>query len=327
MIHAGLIGCGNIAKKYATIINEVNGIKITKIYDLDQKKCEEIQKMIPNVKIAKNESDLLDNIDALIIATPPKNHFQIAKKATSKKIDLFIEKPITLDYSETKKLVELCKKNSLVLNVNFQYRFSNIFYELQKAIKKNIFGEIIFVNFKINWLRDNNYYSGWRGNKQISGGGVIINQAIHFIDFAIAQFGLPQSIYCIEKNINKRINVEDVAFITLNYKKGPIIYFRASTCTFPDMHDEIDISGTKGDLRLSQINVGGIINRKTFKKDNNLFKFSPDSTSLVNNKKALQNFVKTVKLRQNNFDEILKTMLVIDKIYLSSKKQQKVLLK
>ena len=127
-------------------------------------------------------------------------------------------------------------------------------------------------------------------------------------------------IYCKTKQTKfKQINVEDTAFILLEYKNGPFVYFRLSTGTYPDLHDELEISGSNGGIVIESINEGGRVTFKQFLKPTNLFNFEPYKNKLINNKLTLQEFVNGIKNNKNNFEEILNTMKIIDKIYLSSK--------
>lgn len=321
MIKLGLIGCGQIAEKYVTIFNEIKNAKITHVYDIDNTRANMIGQKL-NAIVTRSIPELLAVVDALIIATPPATHIKIALLAAKKGKHLYIEKPIATNLKDTKKIIDACKKNKCRLQVNFQYRQSRIFKALKNNDLTKVFGKIVFVNFKMNWLRDESYYAGWRGSKKQAGGGVIINQAIHFIDFTIQWLGKPKRVYCATK-INKftKTNVEDTALLVFEYANEVIVYFRLSTCTYPDLHDELEISGTNGELLVSNINLGGKVLMKQFKEDAHIFDFMPYKTNIENNLLALQSFVTTINKNTTDYKAITNTMEIIESLYKSSKKK------
>ncbi|MFA5931383.1 MAG: Gfo/Idh/MocA family oxidoreductase [archaeon] len=321
MINFGLVGCGQIAEKYVTILSKIKNAQITQVYDIDNTRANLIGNKL-NAVVAKSVPEMLNFVDALIIATPPATHTKIALLTAKKGKHLYIEKPITTNLKDTKRIINACKRNKCRLQVNFQYRQSRIFKALKNNDLTKVFGKIVFVNFKMNWLRDESYYTGWRGSKKQAGGGVIINQAIHFIDFTIQWLGKPKRVYCVTK-INKftKTNVEDTALVVFEYANGTIVYFRLSTCTYPDLHDELEISGTNGELLVSNINLGGKVLMKQFKEDTHIFDFAPYETNIENNLRAFQSFVTTINNNTNDFKAIISTMEVIESLYKSSKKK------
>lgn len=80
--------------------------------------------------------DLLKQVDAVDIVTPPSTHFEIAKKCLSY-VDIFLEKPITLSIKEGLELNNIAKKNNRILFLGHIYRFHPSLAKLKEIINKS----------------------------------------------------------------------------------------------------------------------------------------------------------------------------------------------
>lgn len=323
-IRIGLVGCGSISKKYATILKKIKGIQVTTSYDVIPSQSTEFAKNFPNCQPVETYGKLLERCDVVILCTPPAEHYSLAKIALTNQKHVFIEKPITVDAIQAKELVKLANKNNLAIQVNFQYRFSDVSKKTKTWIKKKIFGKVITSNVKINWLRDDQYYGGWRGKKSRAGGGIIINQAIHFIDLLCFLFGKPENVLAKIRINRKGINVEDTACAILDFGKNGLVTFTGTTATYPDEHGEIEIHGTKGSVIIDQINTGGRIKIQAFLKPKKLTVRS-SRIKLASNKKSLEQFLCQIRSKAKNpLDEIMNTMEVVDALYKSAESGKEV---
>ena len=81
-----------------------------------------VNKNFPNIQHTKNFEDILNNklIDAVVIASPIKTHFFLSTQVILAQKHLFVEKPMSMNFNDTKKLVNLAKNQNVVLFV--QYR-------------------------------------------------------------------------------------------------------------------------------------------------------------------------------------------------------------
>jgi len=115
-INIGVVGVGHLGihhvKHYATISN----VNLLGIYDYDIKRSNYVAKKYQTV-VFQNLENLIKDADALSIVTPTPNHFKTAKLCLENKKHVFIEKPITVNLEEANCLLELSKKNSVIIQV------------------------------------------------------------------------------------------------------------------------------------------------------------------------------------------------------------------
>lgn len=122
--------------------------QISKIYgcDIQKNKLNILKKNFPNV-IATNDYILLLNqkkIDAIVIATPIKTHFDLAKKALNAKKHVLVEKPMTTKSEEAKKLIELSKKTRKILMVGHTFVYSESIQKIKDLIQNKKIGKIYY---------------------------------------------------------------------------------------------------------------------------------------------------------------------------------------
>lgn len=96
------------------------------------------------------ESLLESNIsfDAAIVATPSSTHFSIVKKLIENKIHCLVEKPLTLNFQNTEKLLNLSKKNNVQLMVDHTFLYDPSTKFVKKIIEKEKLGKLIHMSFE-----------------------------------------------------------------------------------------------------------------------------------------------------------------------------------
>ena len=113
--------------------SKVGLIGVGKWGSILKKKLKKNSNLLFSANSKANYNSKLKSVDWVFIATPDKTHFQIAKKIIKKKINIFCEKPLTLNHKKSKFLFNLSKKNKTKLYVdNIQS-----FYNKKVPLKKN----------------------------------------------------------------------------------------------------------------------------------------------------------------------------------------------
>ena len=107
-------------------------------------------------------------------------------------------------------------------------------------------------NVALRWSRPQSYYNEekWR-RKENTGGGVLLNQAVHFIDFLQWFCGEPSELFAVTRTLNHDIQAEDSAIATLFFKNGTIGSLEATTSIFgKNMEASITLIGEKGTIKI-----------------------------------------------------------------------------
>ncbi|MGB9678021.1 MAG: Gfo/Idh/MocA family protein, partial [Candidatus Ratteibacteria bacterium] len=127
MVNLGVIGLGkfgtNILNTYTQL--EKSGIcKLTAICDINEKVLESQMKKF-NVKGYTDFKEMIEKeqLDGVAISTPDPFHKEPAIYAANKKIHVFVEKPLDLSIDGCIEMIEQCRKNNVLLQVDFHKRF------------------------------------------------------------------------------------------------------------------------------------------------------------------------------------------------------------
>ena len=147
-----------------------------------------------------------NNIDGIIIATPPESRFELAKEALKNKKHLLLEKPVAITSEEIEILQRIALRDNLSVCVDFEYRVVPHFLQAKEIIDQNKLGNIYLI--KLDWImssrsnpeREWNWYS-----LSEKGGGVIGALGTHAFDILHWFFGDPINVSAqISTSITKR---------------------------------------------------------------------------------------------------------------------------
>lgn len=246
----GLVGIGAIAPVHAEAIAELDNARLVSLFS---RKIENTRELSEKYYIPEHDdyNNFLNDkkLDIVSICTPSGTHLNYARLAAKAGKHVIIEKPIEVDLIKANEIINVCKKYEVKLAVIYQNRFLNAAQELKSLIQENRLGKIFSAEASIKWFRSQEYYDSaeWRGTKNLDGGGVLINQAIHTIDLLYWLMGDVENIYAKTGTFTHTgIEGEDNAIAVLNFESGALGLINASTSIQPAQPRRIEIHGEKG---------------------------------------------------------------------------------
>lgn len=187
-INICIIGAGNISNtRHIPALKKNKNCSIYGLISNSQKNIIRTQSKykIDNSILLKNnkgdfdllkESDWFKRTDAVVIGTPPKTHYKIAKMCLSLNKHVLIEKPMTLNPKESKELIDIAKKNKVILNVVHNFQFADGMLKLTDIIKKKKYGEIVSI-MEVQFTNRKRRLPVWYDNLPL---GLFYDEAAHF---------------------------------------------------------------------------------------------------------------------------------------------------
>ena len=133
-VNISLIGIGRMGQFHLNVINQINSINLSGIYDSDEKHLNEISSKY-NLNSFKSLDEAIDKCDAVIIASPTKFHFDIAKKSIQKGKHVLVEKPMTENFIQAEELETMVKEKNIIFQVGHVERFNGAVQELHHIIE------------------------------------------------------------------------------------------------------------------------------------------------------------------------------------------------
>lgn len=252
-VRFGIIGVGGMGSGHCGMLGQIEEAELSAICDVNPATRDSVAAKYGVPAFATHEELLASNlVDAVIIATPHYFHPPIAQAAFARGIHVLSEKPLGVTVSSVDKMLASAKQSGVKFGAMFQMRAEPQNQAAKQIVASGQLGNIYRTSLVMGWYRTQAYYNsgGWRATWAGEGGGVLINQAPHYLDLFTWLGGLPISITGQTRTRLHDIEVEDEAFATLEYQNGAHGYLYASTTEAPG-HNLLEVCGDRGKIVLN----------------------------------------------------------------------------
>lgn len=210
----GVIGAGKIGTYHIRTLARMPEVELVGISDVNLLQAQTLAWKYNSVAY-KEFSDLLPQVEALVVAVPTEFHFEIATKAMEAGVHCMVEKPITNSEADARKLLELAGKKKVVLQVGHVERFNPAVIETLKHVKNPRFVTI---------ERLGPY------DPRVSAIGVTLDLMIHDLDIILTMIDSPiESFEAVGASVLS--GHEDITNVRLRFKNGCIADITASRVT------------------------------------------------------------------------------------------------
>ena len=189
-----VIGCGRIANNmHLRAFSEMQDlVKVKYACDILEEKAVALKEKYPFVEnaITDYKVALADKeVDAVFVFTPNYAHYTITMDALKAGKHVFCEKPITVNYKLSCAMAEEAQKRGLMLNIGVCNRYNKSVELLEQMNREGKFGKIYHVYCSFRSFRSIPGLGGAFTTKAESGGGVLIDWGVHFLDLILYILG------------------------------------------------------------------------------------------------------------------------------------------
>lgn len=213
------IGTGGWGKNHTRVLSQL-GV-LAAVCDADSQKSKEYGEKY-SVNHYTSLDELLDSeeFDGAFVVTPTSTHAEIAQKLLEMKKHVFVEKPMTYQSEDGKRLARLAEKNKVILTCGYIERFNPAVDVVKNMVKEKRYGELMMLEFH----REN------RMPLHIKDVGIIYDTSVHDIDTANWLFDdMPQVVFARAGKIKHEH--EDFASIMLGYKNDRVAIISSNWIT------------------------------------------------------------------------------------------------
>lgn len=197
ILMVGIIGCGTVVQTmYANTFPVLPNVKVRSVYDLNTKNAQKAAELF-QAEI-QSPQEMKQNVDAVVIATPPHTHFQLVSETLSEGKTVICEKPFVGKRADAEALVKLASEKRAKLYVaHFRRMFPHL--QLVRSLTATgIFGAVTGMNIieggRFSW----DAQSGYVMNDPF--GGVLFDTGSHTIDMALFAAMLDQGKFAVTIN-------------------------------------------------------------------------------------------------------------------------------
>jgi predicted dehydrogenase len=245
-----VIGLGMGANRAREVV-ATPGARLVAVCDLIQAKVDRVVAE-HGCEGTLNYHELLDrdDIDVIYVMVESGNHAKVAIDAAQAGKHVLSTKPIETTPEKAESMIRACDEAGVICAVDFEMRYSPDCNQVKAAMDQGVFGDIILAEERLKWYRSDDYYDGWHGTWALDGGGSIINQTVHQVDYLCWIMGMPETARARYGVYNHDIETEDMTLAMLHYANGAEGMIVCTT-TFPeDKVAATQVHGTKGGVIL-----------------------------------------------------------------------------
>ncbi len=241
------IGCGGISGTHIKALQKMPDVEIVAGCDIKAERLAWFTEETRCTNVFTKWDDMLKKveIDGVSVCTPNGLHAPAAIAASNAGCHVLTEKPMAMTPKECQKMIDAAKKAKKKIVIGFQYRYHPNTQIIKRAVDEGILGDIKFV--KCQALRRRGIPNwGVFGQKELQGGGPMIDIGVHVIEMAHYAMGAPRPIaasgntwtYMGNKPSQvvsqwpgwdwKTYTVEDLAIGQIRFENGAIMQIEAS---------------------------------------------------------------------------------------------------
>jgi len=244
-----LIGTGGIAQTYAQAFQQSACCELVAVADVNQ----EASKAFAEPFGAKSFSDyrtLAENteLDAVIIATPPNTHPEIAMYFMHKGVHVLCEKPLCLSVAEAKAMIETAETSKVVFTMATKFRYCEDVVKAKAILASGVLGEI--VQFENAFTAKVDMSKRWNSDKEIAGGGVLIDNGTHSVDIIRYFLGAITEIMAVETSGTQNLSVDENVKLLAKTANGVVASVDLTWGINKELPNFISVYGTNGTLHI-----------------------------------------------------------------------------
>ena len=170
-----------------------------------------------------------NEVDAVFVCTPNNVTADLAIEGLQRCGRLFCEKPPARNWEEFCRIADCV--NSLpnaMVTFGFNHRLHPSIQAARSLIGNTGLGDILYVKGTYGKSGGSRYRESWRNHREISGGGILLDQGIHLLDLFLLFLGPVTAVDAVMVDSFWNCGVEDNAFVLLKSHQGVPAFLHSS---------------------------------------------------------------------------------------------------
>jgi predicted dehydrogenase len=260
-LRLAIVGAGAIAQRNATEAAASGMCTIAGVFDVNVKVAREMGKRL-NAQVFSSYEEVLDSksVEAVLLSTPHHVHKSMTVAAAAAGKHVMVEKPMATTMEDADAMTAACQRAGVALTVNYSFRYLPKIQKARELVAAGALGDISGVQIIAHQFKDPGYWMGarsnspddWRASREKCGGGFLIMNVCHTIDYLYFITGLQATrVYCEYETAASPGDVEDILSLTCRWGDRAVGNISASSIMRGGDAGEERIWGTKGTLVLN----------------------------------------------------------------------------
>lgn len=250
----GLIGCGRIAQRHASLMQQ-HGV-LAAVCDIDKSKADVVAAQY-GAEAFYDAGEMLQfwqgELDVVAVCSPNGLHAAQSIAAMRHGAHVLCEKPMAIRFSDAEAMMEVARLTGRHLVVVKQNRYNPPVVAVKQMLEAQQLGRILSVQCNCFWNRPAAYYvNSWKGTLALDG-GALYTQFSHFIDILVWMFGRFEAVSAIATNALHQglIDTDDSGMVLGRFESGALLNLNYTVNAFDhNMEGSITIFGELGTVKI-----------------------------------------------------------------------------
>jgi predicted dehydrogenase len=187
----GIVGLGGMGTIHAGNLDAL-GADVVAGADVDPEKREAFEREFGAETVGGHDDLVARDLDAVVVTTPNRFHEPAAAAALEAGLDVLVEKPLAHDLDSAERVAEAAAASEGFCMVGFHNRFCPAAQLFKAHQAEGRFGALTHVEASYVRRRGIPGTDSWFTDKDLSGGGALVDIGVHAIDFALYLLGFPE---------------------------------------------------------------------------------------------------------------------------------------
>lgn len=145
-MRVGVVGCGYWGSKHVRVLSGHPEVSSVVIIDGRPEIRASIGADYPDAVLRPNLSAALDDIDAVVVATPPESHFDVTAEAIGSGKHALVEKPMATNTVEAMELVRMAEAAGVVLAAGHTFAYNAAVWKLAELVRSGLLGKVHYLD-------------------------------------------------------------------------------------------------------------------------------------------------------------------------------------
>ncbi|GIV74625.1 MULTISPECIES: Gfo/Idh/MocA family protein [Caldilinea] len=248
-----VIGAGTISQRvHIPVFQKQPNTTVVAVCDVNEARARAVAEETGVAAVYSDYEKMLQEIqpNITVVATPNVFHKPMAIAALEAGSHVLCEKPVALTYADAQVMFATAAAQKRVLTVGTHFRFTAPMQAAKRHAEQGFFGRIYAA--RTVWQRRNGIpgYGSWFTNKDLAGGGALLDIGVHTLDRALYIMGYPRprrvsgamfaefgprgrglggwGADILQPSANARYDVDDVAWAQVVFEDGAVLQFQVA---------------------------------------------------------------------------------------------------
>jgi predicted dehydrogenase len=243
----GILGAGAIAQTWVQAFQGHEVARVVAVTDVREELARALAEGIGCQSYSSYEAMASGtDLDAVVVCTPPASHPEICRYFLERKLHVLCEKPLSIDVKSAKMMLDASRSAGVQLTMASKFRYVDDVVRAKSIVMSGILGEIIL--FENAFTSRIDMKSRWNSNREISGGGVLIDNGTHSVDIMRYFLGPLAEVQAVEGKRSQGLLVEDTVRIFARSLNGVMGSIDLSWSINKELDSYINIYGSSGTI-------------------------------------------------------------------------------